>query len=98
MLKSNFIARTSPQVVLKYLPEMSATATTEILVFKTGLRYKKDIALLRPLLDADHRIYEWNVDMEDVDRVLRIASNDIEADEVIELVSRAGFACEELPD
>lgn len=76
----------------------TASTTTEILVFKTNLRYKKDVLQVAPLMEQNDRIVEWNVDREDADHVLRIASNELEATEVIEMLARAGYYCQELPD
>ena len=78
---------------------MTTTGTTlEILVFKTNLRFKKDVLQVAPIMEQNERIVDWNVDREDADRVLRIASNDLEATEVIELLAQAGYYCQELPD
>lgn len=69
-----------------------------ILVFKTNLQFKKDIRLLEPVLNQTVGILRWNVDREDIDKVLRIETNSLQPQEIINLVTRAGYVCEELPD
>lgn len=77
---------------------MTTSTVTEILVFKTNIRYKKDIHQIAPLMDHNDRIVEWNVDREDADHVLRIASSELQPEEIIAIVRQAGFHCQELPD
>ncbi|CAD5280737.1 MULTISPECIES: hypothetical protein [unclassified Imperialibacter] len=77
---------------------MNSTVTNEVLVFKTNIRYKKDVSKIMPLLESDNRVMEWNVDQMDVDNVLRIASGGLHPTEVITMIQTAGYFCEELPD
>ena len=77
---------------------MNSTVTNEVLVFKTNIRYKKDVSKIMPLLESDNRVMEWNVDQMEVDNVLRIASDELHPKEVITMIQTAGYFCEELPD
>jgi len=70
----------------------------QVWVFKTNIRFKKDLLLIAPLLDRAPAILNWNVDRSDVDKVLRIESLHLQAQEIISLVQQAGYHCEELPD
>jgi len=70
----------------------------EVLVLKTNIRYKKHVKEVAPLLDGQNSISRWNIDLNDIDKVLRIESNDIELTEVVQLIQEAGFYCEELAD
>ncbi|WP_119078720.1 hypothetical protein [Chitinophaga alhagiae] len=70
----------------------------EVLVFRTNIRFKKDLRLIGPVLDKQPGIQRWTVDREDSDKVLRIESRALRAQDVIRLVTRAGFDCEELPE
>ena len=71
----------------------------EFLIFKTDIQ-------TMPKLDAIKRVFNnhfgelrWNVDMEDVDNVLRVESNgDLREMEIISLVQSQGVHCEELLD
>ena len=46
----------------------------EVLVFKTNLRFKKQINAVTPLIDTMQGILKWNVDLYDKDKILRIES------------------------
>jgi hypothetical protein len=69
-----------------------------VLVFKTNITRKKDLRSVTPLLNACSGITKWNVDLSDIDNVLRIEATHSDCGAVIELVNRAGYACEELTD
>ncbi|HLK28897.1 MAG TPA: hypothetical protein VKT28_09955 [Puia sp.] len=69
-----------------------------VLVFKTNIRFKKDVKTVAPLLDASHFIIKWNVDRSDVDHILRIESFNNNINYVIKLINNAGYNCEELND
>ena len=72
--------------------------TTDVLVFKTNIRYKKDISRVAPLLSAEQKIHCWNVDLGDIDKVLRIEAEELTTGQVTQLIQKAGFECEELTD
>jgi hypothetical protein len=76
---------------------MTATDLT-VLVFRTNIRFKKDLKQVGPALDKHPGIQRWSVDREDTDKVLRIESQTLQANEVIRLVNEAGFECGELPE
>jgi hypothetical protein len=77
---------------------MYPQALSEILVFRTNISHASDEAKLASVLNSIPGIRRWNLDRQDVDHVLRVDSNDISAPEIIYLLKKAGFACEELPD
>ena len=70
----------------------------QILIFRTNLRFKKDVRKAAAFLNAEPRILHWNVDLEDRDLVLRLEAVAMETDEVVDIFKRAGYYCEELPD
>jgi len=72
--------------------------STEILVFKTNIRYKKQIGAVRSHIEAEPQIIKWNVDLHDIDKILRIESLDLQPARVESLVRKAGYYCEELKD
>lgn len=77
---------------------MTSTAT-EVLIFKTNLHCSYAVKNVAPLLDTDQRIIRWNVDCEDTDKVLRIVTtNGLQVNDVISLLTKAGYFCEELQD
>ena len=70
----------------------------EILVFKTDLSSDERLEVVKPVLDTHPGILRWNVDRHDIDKVLRIESENVSPDDVIKLLHEAGCLCEELPD
>ena len=68
----------------------------EVIILKTNIRYKKQVKAVAPLLDGQNNIMKWNIDLHDIDKVLRIESDDMELREVVQLIQEAGFRCEEL--
>lgn len=77
---------------------MQAVTDTGILILGTNVYTKKDLRRLTPVLDNDDRINDWNVDMDDIDRVLRIATGQMTSEDVISLLTGAGFHCRDLPE
>ena len=69
-----------------------------ILIFKTNIRLKKDVGVIKPLLSADESIVQWNVDRDDTDKILRVVSTSNDPIEIIKTINEAGYHCEELPD
>ncbi|MEO6549183.1 MAG: hypothetical protein ABIN94_14360 [Ferruginibacter sp.] len=69
-----------------------------ILVFKTNIRFKKDLKIIEPCLSAFQSVLRWNIDWKDADRVLRIESVSGNTLEIINTINKAGYHCEELPD
>lgn len=76
----------------------SRTVGLQVLVFKTNLRLKKDLRQVSAVLNSEPGILKWNVDQADVDKVLRIETTKLTEEDVITLVTGAGFCCEALPD
>ncbi len=68
----------------------------DILVFKTNLRYRKNINHIGTHLDNLQGIIRWNVDLHDKDRVLRIEAKDLSPRVIENTLSHAGYSCEEL--
>jgi hypothetical protein len=70
----------------------------EVLIFKTNIRYKKEINSIRRFIGGEPNIIKWNVDLQDIDKVLRIEASDIHPSTIQKLINEAGHYCEELPD
>lgn len=77
---------------------MQNAVITDVLVFKTTIRTDNDVERVRQIFCDDARIRRWNVDLEDIDRVLRVEASERYADDIIARVREAGFWCEELTD
>lgn len=69
-----------------------------IFVFKTDIDSEYDMEELDELLAKQETILRWNVDREDVDKVLRIESTADNGSWLREKVAEAGYLCEELMD
>lgn len=72
-----------------------------VLVFKTNLKYKKDVRLVSPHLSNNKSITRWSVAIDDTDRVLRVETgNDISKSSIVDYISSKlrteGFTCEEM--
>lgn len=72
--------------------------TCSVLVFRTSIQDPKDCGKVAEVLMNESNIRRWSVDHDDVDKVLRVESEHLLANDVIQLIRKAGFECEELPD
>lgn len=70
----------------------------DILVFKTDIRLENDMKKISSILIEETRIKKWSIDNEDIDNVLRVESEQLDPTEVILLIKRSGYCCEELAD
>jgi len=62
--------------------------------FKTNINCGGCIASVKPHLDKDSNITEWNVDITDKDKILTVKSGGITQEQLIQIVQRAGFKIE----
>ncbi len=69
---------------------------TNILVFKTNIKTEADCLALKAALDSHSCIHKWNVDLHDIDCVLRIVSPSLTIAETIRLITSHGYECCEL--
>ena len=68
-----------------------------IWVFRTNLQRRRDVEIIRLLLDQHQAIRKWNVCLDDCDKILRIESDEtLTALTVCSMLDKAGFECEEL--
>ncbi|HTD41124.1 MAG TPA: hypothetical protein VK671_10925 [Mucilaginibacter sp.] len=68
----------------------------EVLVFKTNVTSKKKVSEISSLLTSFPAIQQWNFDLEDCDKVLRIEASGLHPGTVESLLHTAGFNCQEL--
>ena len=64
---------------------MQNRSLNEILVFKTNIRYKKQVNEIGRHIETEPQIIKWNVDLNDTDKILRIESSDLKP-EIIESI------------
>lgn len=62
-----------------------------ILLFRTDIHQLTEE--LQSMLNAHHSVQRWSIDTEDVDRVLKIVSNELQSHQVIEFVESLGHSC-----
>ncbi|MGN6438697.1 MAG: hypothetical protein ACTHMM_19295 [Agriterribacter sp.] len=67
-----------------------------ILIFKTNIRSAEDVNRIKSSLNNHQYIQQWNVDLHDVDCVLRIVSPSLQHEQIIELINTHGYECTEL--
>jgi hypothetical protein len=77
---------------------MNNSVITDILVFRTNIDSERTVEAISGLLNRDLYIRKWNVDWQDSDHILRVESETHDPEYIIQLITNAGFACEELPD
>ena len=66
-------------------------------VYKTNLNSMEDVTALRPILDRHSDIVQWTIDLEDVDKVLRIIAKDSATEKNFQLLlTSLGFECNPL--
>lgn len=70
----------------------------DILIFKTNIPDKKEAENVKPVLERRTGIHKWTIDHGDVDKVLRIESENVSVNDVERLVSLMGYYCEEMED
>ncbi len=78
---------------------MKTTLTRhEVMIFKTNIETDQDLNEIAIILNKEDSILKWNVDREDIDRILRIESIKRDTAMIRQKVAYAGFFCEELAD
>jgi len=71
----------------------------QVLVFKTNLEDQSLILHAGQLLHPIRGIHRWNVDLHDIDNVLRIEADPAISPRIIEnTLQNGGLICEELTD
>jgi hypothetical protein len=69
----------------------------EVLVFKTNIRYKKQVSAISPHMSNLQGVLRWNVDLDDTDKILRIEATEQCCPRTVEdTLVQAGYFCEEL--
>lgn len=64
-----------------------------ILVFATNIKTENDKQKIIEILDANSEINQWTIDQEDIDCVLRIVSDTLSEEQIIELLNDQNFKC-----
>ena len=67
-----------------------------VLVFTTSVSEPEQITEVSPLLTAVGAIEDWNFDLEDCDKILRVVADNISPRFIEVMLQNAGFNCMEL--
>jgi hypothetical protein len=68
------------------------------LIFKTNIKSEKDFEEVKKTLSDRNCISEVTIDLEDVDKVLRVLADSLTVQEVEQEILDMGFYCKELED
>jgi hypothetical protein len=67
----------------------------KLFIFRTDIKTKKKVKIVKPIFNNHPEISGWNIDLEDIDNVLRIETSEKIADkDIINWVRKVGFYCE----
>lgn len=64
-----------------------------ILLFKTSISNEEEKQFLYALLDHQSGVEQWNIDLDDEDKVLRIISFRLSHQHIIDLIVAQGHDC-----
>ncbi|MCF8715279.1 hypothetical protein JM658_10615 [Joostella atrarenae] len=68
-----------------------------VLVFKTSVERRKELKKLRPFLNQlMQKNEQWNFDLEDCDKILRVETVQTTAKTIANTLHGLGYSCEEL--
>jgi hypothetical protein len=70
----------------------------EILVFKTDVENMKHVRKLYSLLKTIQGVLKWNIDTEDVDKILRVEVVSVAPSKIEMTLQNAGYYCKELQE
>ncbi|WDF56337.1 hypothetical protein [Mucilaginibacter sp. KACC 22063] len=68
-----------------------------IMVFKTSVTKAREVSRVKALLTVP-AIKNWNFDLDDCDRILRVITDQFSPRDIESMLQGAGFACQELED
>jgi copper chaperone len=66
------------------------------LKFKTSINCNGCKSAVKPFLDNYSRIINWTVDLESKDKILTVEGENIYPDEIVKLVTAAGYEIKEI--
>tara|TARA_R110002124_G_scaffold86894_1_gene224174 strand:- start:273 stop:491 length:219 start_codon:yes stop_codon:yes gene_type:complete len=71
----------------------------ELFILSTNVQNRSGKRFLEPLLNQHPSVNKWSIDLEDIDKVLRIEAKDnAKEGDIIELLKNSGIKCASLPD
>lgn len=70
----------------------------DIVILKTDIKTGEDFSLVKDKLSIYYNIQQCTIDLEDVDKVVRVIGDKIQLNDVVGEIKSLGFLCEELQD
>ena len=71
----------------------------KLLIFRTDIESKNSVKSIKSLLNDQSNIINWSIDLEDIDKVLKVeAIENLTEKDISSLINQNGFTCEPLPD
>ncbi len=67
-------------------------------ILKTDISSQSEFEKVRNTFDQNLDIYECTIDLDDIDKVVRIITDDLTIDEAESKIQNLGFFCKELDD
>ncbi|WP_341215493.1 hypothetical protein [uncultured Wocania sp.] len=75
------------------------TLHTKLLILKTDIKTREKVRIIESFLNNHSRIIKWSIDIEDIDKVLKIEVNyNLEEEDLINQIKKIGFYCDTLAD
>lgn len=74
------------------------TNFNNLFIFGTNIKTERDKQIITDILNANKEIQQWNIDLEDIDSVLRIETQSLNAQQLIKIISEQNFKCAELSE
>lgn len=65
-------------------------------VFRTNIINSTHVKNVAPTLQSIVGVHKWNIDLHDIDKVLRVETQDLTPDAIANVVQMAGYYCVEL--
>ena len=72
------------------------TNNMNTLKFKTNIKCNNCVAKVSPFLDESLNIKEWNVDLDNPDRILTVSGEDLTGDYIKDTLMKAGYKADEI--
>ena len=69
-----------------------------LFIFGTNLQTEKDKQVISEVLNSNNEIERWNIDLKDIDSVLRIESQSLTPEQIIKIITEQDFKCSELSE
>lgn len=67
-----------------------------VMIFATNIKTETSKNKIAAFFNTNKSILQWSIDQEDIDCVLRIISENLNADQIIEMLNFLDFDCKEL--